>query len=157
MPKNMIIQTSMSLQDVTIPLSIVCSPASRKPIVLTPFLEVTVLQNWSGMTFSILTLLEANPTLYLDRIQLQLKTVLHVDVSLPTICSQPLPPRMAQDGQEERKARVFRRHVDARKGNGLIPPDPGSLSHSHFQNSQLICKGPYSNTGTVHVCLFSIR
>jgi hypothetical protein len=76
----------MSLQNVTLLLPIVCSPASRKPIVLTPFLEVTVLQNWSGMTFSILALLEANPTLYLDRIQLQLKTVRHMDVSLPTIC-----------------------------------------------------------------------
>jgi hypothetical protein len=25
----------------------------------------------------------------------------------------------------------------------LMPPDPGSLYHSHFRNSQLICKGLY--------------
>jgi hypothetical protein len=145
MSKNMIIQPSMSLQNVTLPLSIVCSPASRKPIVLTPFLEVIVLQNWSGMTFSILALLKANPILYLDRIQLQLKNCTACGCFTSNHLSQPVPPRMAQ---EERKARVFRRHVDARNGHVLIPPDPGSLSHSRFRNSQLICKGLYHSRET---------
>jgi hypothetical protein len=77
------------------------------------------------MSLSIVALLEANPTLYLDKTEFQLKIVRHVDVSL-------------------RRRRVFGRQVDARNGNVRIPPNPGSLSHSRFRNSQPICKGLYA-------------